>query len=129
MNAATLSREAIQSDLNTSRALQKKSNEWEEEHGLGYHFVTLALLCSGCLPLVLYAFTRTNPYQGYANLYFTRWRMNMNAYNEVHGLPPLPTLGDLLSGKGRTPPAAKASGPTRPAQARRPTPPRATLAA
>ena len=52
MTAATLSLAAIQSDLNTGNALRKKSDEWEKEHGFGYHFVTLALFCSGCLPLM-----------------------------------------------------------------------------
>ena len=118
MNAATLSLDAIQSDLNTGMALLKKSHEWEKEHGLGYHLITLALFCSGCLPLMLYAFTRTNPYRGDANLYCTRWRMNMDAYNKAHGKPPLPTLGELLSGKARPTTTSQPSGPQRPPAAR-----------
>ena len=129
MSATQLSLAAIQSDLNTGMALRKKSDEWEKEHGFGYHLVTLALFCSGCLPLMLYAFTRTNPYRGDANLYCTRWRMNMDAYNKAHGKPPLPTLGELLNGKARPTTTGQPSGPTRPAKARRRGPDNATLAA
>ena len=78
---------------------------------------------------MLYAFTRTNLYRGDANLYCTRWRMNMDAYNKAHGKPPLPTLWELLSGKARPDTTGKPSGPTRPAKARRPAPDNATLAA
>lgn len=130
MNAATLSLDAIQSDLNTANALHKKAIEWDEEHGLSYHLMTLVLLCSGCLPLIGYALVfRTNPHRGDSHLHYTRYKMNMNAYNKAHGKPPLPTLSELLNGKGRTPPAPKASGPTRPTKARRPTPARASQAA
>ncbi len=129
MNAATLSLDAIQSDLNTGNALRKKSDEWEKEHGWRYHLITLALLCSGCLPLIGYALVfRSNPYRGDANLYCTRWRMNIDAYNKAHGKPPLPTLSELLSGKARPDTTGQPSRPTRPAKARRPTP-AATLAA
>lgn len=94
---------AMQSDLNASQKFQKKSDEWDEEHGIGYHLKTVALvvgLLPFCWPLALYfADTRRNPYKGASNAHFMRYRE---------------TSKQLLAAAKATP------APTRPAPARKP---------
>ena len=111
---------AMQSDWNTSQMFQKKSEEWDEAHGLGYHLKTVALivgLLPFCWPLALYfADTRRNPYKGAANSYFMRYEETRKQLIKPQ------TLKQLLAAAKATP------APTRPAQSRRRTH-SATLAA
>lgn len=75
MNAATpLPTPAeIDGDLKAAIRLGTLSNQWDKEHGLGYHLVTVGLILSlGTIGLVM-ALGRTNPYKGGADFYMSRY--------------------------------------------------------
>lgn len=111
---------AMQYNFNASRMFQKKSDEWDEERGIGYHLKTVALvsvLLAFCWPLALeFAARRTNPYKSASNSHFMRYEQTRKQLINPQ------TLKQLLAAAKVTP------APTRPAQARRRTH-SATLAA
>ena len=125
---------AMQSDWNTSQMFQKKSEEWDEAHGLGYHLKTVALivgLLPFCWPLALYfADTRRNPYKGAANSYFMRYRQAHDAIAKANGWPtfneniygrkarkPRPLANVKANTAASTRPASKTASTQRPALA------------
>jgi hypothetical protein len=111
---------AMTSDLNTASQLQKKSEEWDEEHGLGYHLVTAGMLLSGCFPLMVFALLkRFNPYKGDADVYFCRYRQTHDAIAKANGWP---TFNENIYGRKARKPrsfanvkASAGAAPTRPA--------------
>lgn len=118
MNATPRQLAAMKSDLSTAQLLQKKSNAWDEEHGLGYHLTTLAMLPFATLlfPLIM---MRLNPYKGAANCHFMRYRQTHDTIAKANGLP---TFNENIYGrKARRPrrlldvKASAAAAPARPA--------------
>jgi hypothetical protein len=120
---------AMKSDLNTAQWLQKKSEEWDEAHGLGYHLTTLALLPFATLlfPLIM---MRLNPYKGAANSHFMRYRQAHDAIAKANGWPtfneniygrkarkPRPLANVKANTAASTRPASKTASTQRPALA------------
>ena len=121
----------MQTDLSNSEMFRKKADEWDEAHGLKYHLVTALMVLSGCFPLMLYALSqRLNPYRGSSRGSYIQYRMSHDEIAKAHGLPTMKEL-DAYHWCGKRPAAwdTLAAKAQRPAQARKPTPARAALAA
>ena len=119
----------MQAALSSSEFFRKKADEWDKEHGFKYHLVTAAMVLSCIWPLGLYALLfRTNPYRGDAAGDFATYERKHDEIAKAHGLPTMKEWRRELDRWLRTEASARPA-PTRPAQARRPTPAHATLAA
>lgn len=115
--------------LEQAGMFRKKADEWDKAHGLKYHLVTALMVLSGCFPLMLYALSqRLNPYRGSSRGSYIQYRMTHDEIAKAHGLPTMKEWRRELDRWLRTEASARPA-PTRPAQARRPTPAHATLAA
>ena len=118
----------MESALNCAERFRKKADEWDKEHGLSYHLLTVGLILTTGIFGILLALGRTNPHRSAAKGFSARYRMTHDEIAKAHGLPTCKELYRYATG-GTLPAAWKAQpAAPRPAQARRPSP-RATLAA
>lgn len=118
MNAATppVSMAHIDAQYHGLERLKAQADKWDEEHsGLKYHLVTLAMLPFVVLLLPLILRRTLNPWEGAVTVARARFRRSVDELTKA--------LGEKEAAKAQAKPA-----PTRPAQARKPSP-SATLAA
>lgn len=118
----------MQTDLSNSEMFRKKADEWDEAHGLKYHLVTVGLILTTGLFGILLALGRTNPHRSLVTGLYARYEMKHDEIAKAHGLPTINEIWRNAWREQRTEASARPA-PTRPTQARRPAPPRATLAA
>ncbi len=119
----------MQADLSSAALFRKKADEWDKEHGLSYHLVTIGLIMTTGIFGILLALGRTNPYRDYAYGHYARYERTHDEIAKAHGFATSKEISRyVMSGKlpkaWKDPPAAM-----RPTKARRPAPARATLTA
>ena len=138
MTAATLSplqmadprRHAeMQADLSSAALFRKKAEEWDEAHGFKYHLLTVGLILTTGIFGLLLALDRINPYRGVAHGLYARYERTHDEIAKAHGLPTRKEISRYVVWGGPPPAAWDTATPTQPAQVRKPTPARATLAA
>lgn len=122
----------MQDALKTSEKFREKSKQWEKEHGLGYHLMTVALILTTGLFGIALAMRRMNPYKDTAEALYNSYR---DAHDEIAKANGLPTSNEIARyvafgirpkawGSGPLPwdNPTTAATPPRPQNARRPRP-------
>ncbi len=117
----------MQCALSSAEMFRKKADEWDEEHGFGYHLATIGLILTTGLFGILLALGRRNPYRDVATCHYFAYERTHDEIAKKHGFPTMKEISRYGMG-GPVPKAWRTS--ERPTQTQRRKPaPRATLAA